>query len=109
MRPDQEYPHLAQFLGAYLHQDWPEESGSWEAATDLFVSGESADQVRRALRDLRELLDRMADEAALERALDAFGCDYDPTADGVTRRAWLERVGSRLAADAGGESEPRAI
>ena len=103
MRLDEEYPHLAQFLGAYLRQNWPEESGGWEAATDLFVSNEPADHVQRALGDLRELLRRVPDDSALGRAPDALGRYYDPTPDGVTSRAWLEQVGARLAAAAGGQ------
>ena len=97
-RLDKRYPYIGQFFGCYLHQDWPEDAGSWEAAADQFLAGESADHVRRAVADLDRLLADARGETDLRRALDAFGNAYDPTAEGLSLRAWLAQVGGRLAA-----------
>ena len=98
-RPEHRYPHAAQLFGCYLHQDWPEDAGSWQAAADQFLATETAEQAQRAVADLDRLLADAADEATLWRALDAFGNAYDPAADGVPVRAWLAAVTTRLRAD----------
>ena len=95
-RLDRRYPEIAQFFGGYLHQDWPEDAGSWEAAVDQFLAGESAEHVRRAVADLERLLDERRNDVELSRALDAFGNAYDPTPDGLSLREWLTRVGVRM-------------
>ena len=38
LKAEANWPNLFQFLGCYLHQDWPEESGTPEAAVDLAVA-----------------------------------------------------------------------
>ena len=39
VRHDQQYPAAAQLFAAYLHQDWPEDAGSWQAAIDQYAAG----------------------------------------------------------------------
>src|SRR5687767_10952943 len=72
------YGYAGQFFACYLHQDWPEESGSWEAAADLFLMKESPEHARRAVADLDRLLAETREEAELLRVLDVFCNAYDP-------------------------------
>lgn len=95
-RVDQAYPAAAQFFAGYLHQDWPEESGSWEAAAGLFIARESRAQVAAAAADVTRLLNAYATDADLVQVLDAFGNAYDPTPDGVSVRDWLRVLLDRL-------------
>ena len=97
VRHDQQYPAAAQLFGAYLHQDWPEDAGSWQAALAQYAAREAPPLVAAAQRDLTRLLTDSPTEEALARALDAFGNAYDPRPDGLTYRAWLEQVRAHLA------------
>src|SRR3712207_3643971 len=94
-RLDRKYPAAANFFAGYLHQDWPEESGSWQAAADLFLAKASPAHAAAAAADVARLLADCATDAELTRALDAFGNAYDPTPDGTSVRRWLELVMSR--------------
>ena len=96
-RLDQRYGYAGQFFACYLHQDWPEESGTWEAAADLFLTKETPEHAQRAVADLGRLLAETHEESELQQALDAFGNAYDPTPEGLSLRAWLAQVRSRLA------------
>jgi hypothetical protein len=46
----QRWPDLFQLLGAYLHQDWPEESGTPEAAVALAIAEHSLEQRQTVAR-----------------------------------------------------------
>jgi hypothetical protein len=98
-RPDQRYPHAAQLFGCYLHQDWPEDAGTWQAAVDQFLARESADHAGRVAADVARLLVETPDDAALRHALDAFGNAYDPVdEESATLRDWLGAVVARIRA-----------
>jgi hypothetical protein len=98
VRLDQEYPSAAHLFSAYLHQDWPEDAGSWQAAIDHYVGGEALSLRVAAQRELARLLAETRDERALATALEALGNFYHPGAEGLTYRAWLAQVLARLAA-----------
>lgn len=98
VRLDRQYPAAAQLFGGYLHQDWPEDAGSWQTAIDQYVSREAQPLRAAAQLDLARLLAEVSGEGELAAALDAFGNAYDPRAEGLTYRAWLEQVRARLAA-----------
>ena len=38
LETEENYPELFQFVAAYLHQDWPEDSGTPEAAIDQAIA-----------------------------------------------------------------------
>lgn len=88
---EQQYPALWQFLGAYLHQDWPDEYESPSAALRDFVSGEP-----RYAGDLPSEIDQVlhseADDAALEETLVNLGSFFVPSRTGQSPRDWLRRM-----------------
>lgn len=47
---EERWPHLYKFLGAYLHQDWPEDSGTPEAAVDLAIAEHSLEERQAVAR-----------------------------------------------------------
>ena len=44
LEAEDRWPTLYQFLGGYLHQDWPEDDGTPEAAVDHAISDYSLEQ-----------------------------------------------------------------
>ena len=63
------YPTLSQFLGGYLHEDWPEMHGTPEAAVDKAIS-EYPIELRRVVRkELADLLMRTEDDTQLRSLL----------------------------------------
>jgi hypothetical protein len=66
------YPRLSQFLGGYLHEDWPEMHGTPEAAVDKAISEYPIELRRTVRKELADLLARMEDNTQL-RSFMEFG------------------------------------
>ncbi len=67
LEAQERWPNLAQFLGGYLHEDWPEESGTVERAIDAAVAGwdlEGRQQVLKEWRDWNNVRGSRTDIAA---------------------------------------------
>lgn len=92
-----DYPTLENLFAAYFHQDWAMEHATPDAVVDHYRRSEAPAQVAAARSDLERLLSRGYDEPALGRAVRDLGSEYDPTREGGTWQAWLERIGERLA------------
>ena len=88
----QTYPALSQFLGAYLHQDWPEEFSTPEAAIETFCRREPADVVRTVCAELDQVIRESQQSTNPSRLLFDLGCYYDPLADGRTVSDWFAQV-----------------
>ncbi len=88
------YPELFQFLGAYLHQDFPEVHGDADAALAASMRNASPERLIAVHAQLTDLLETV-DEAAAERAVNEL-CDYYPPGDGWTYIGWLEEVDRRV-------------
>lgn len=99
-QPMSELPTLRNLFSAYFHQDWPLDHASPDAVIDDYRTGEAPVHVRQALQELEALLAQPLDDAALGARVHALGCEYDPTRDAVTWRAWLQSVALRLRATA---------
>lgn len=93
----QTYPALSQFLGAYLHQDWPEEFSTPEAAVEAFHRREPADSVRAVCAELEQAIYEAQQSTDPSRLLSDLGCYYDPRADGRSVPEWLAHVRTELA------------
>lgn len=90
------YPLLQQFLGAYLHQDWPEESGTPEAAVDEAIADHPLEMRRQVRRELAALLSSTEDDCGLRRILnDGLGV-YVYFAKPREARAFAEEVERKL-------------
>lgn len=96
---EERYPALAQLLGAYFHQDWDLDDPNADAVVRRFLRSESAETVRRAREDVAHMLSSTRTDAQLEAMTAQLGSIYLPTADGLTTRAWLTRIGEMLAAE----------
>lgn len=93
-------PQLAQFLGAYFHQDWAPDHPEWEPVVDDFVAESPGSAVADTAEELRELLAAGFTDDELDAVLGGLGCSVVPSALGVTTSAWLTAVLQRLGSDA---------
>lgn len=92
-------PLLKNFFGAFLHQDWSLEFSSPTEAVNAFKKQSTPNSVLDTCRELDTLI------AELENLKDPstflwqrLMCYYDPIADGLTLREWLEDVRAQLLA-----------
>ncbi|MFC5177898.1 contact-dependent growth inhibition system immunity protein [Nocardioides taihuensis] len=94
-----ETPALDLVVGAYLHQDWPDECTDEWAALEAFLTREPM-RARTLSSEIDGLLRVRLSEADLEEFLGDHGCDYfaDPASGG--NRAWLTEVSRRARAAA---------
>lgn len=92
---------LHQFFAGYFNQDWDVSgAANWSDVVDEYLSQHSRDDAIGALDDLRSWLS----ESGVDQRLPAeFGCDYDPSPDGMNERAWVaalaDYIERRLAID----------
>lgn len=63
------YPTLAQFLGGYLHEDWPIFSGSPENAVDQAIAEYPVEDRQQVCRELAGLLEGSDDDVRLRDVL----------------------------------------
>ncbi len=90
------YPALSQFLGAYFHQDWPEEFTGPEAAIAAFRRKEPPEVVRAACSELEQAFRELQQSSDPSKLLSDLGCYYDPQSDGHTVSEWLAHVRAEL-------------
>jgi CdiI immunity protein len=90
------YWRLSQFLGSYLHEDWPIHYGTPEAAVDAAIA-EYPVELRQVVRQqLNAVLVENEDDVALERLLDSgFGVNVR-FKHASEARAFAEDVERRL-------------
>ncbi|HCB74616.1 MAG TPA: hypothetical protein DEP91_00300 [Sphingomonas bacterium] len=87
-----------QVLGGYLHQDWPGEFSTVDAAVAAMINAEPRSLREAAASEIDALLARETDEARLRTILtDEAGCYYNPASEGSSYRDWLSGLVVRLA------------
>ena len=83
---------LGQFFGAYFHQDWDAEgAGSWRDVVAQYAREVPGPRVLRTCDDLLDWLKETENEAS-ENLPPGFGCEYDPSLEGLTDRQWVEQI-----------------
>ncbi len=87
-------PAMWQFAGAYLHQDWPEESKDEWAALDAFMK-EEPELATKLPTEIAWILDRHPSEEELRRYVDEQGACFVPRPEDGGYRGWLEEVARR--------------
>jgi hypothetical protein len=89
--------NLAQFLGAYFHQDWSLESTDAEGVLRSFMRNEPQETVRQVCDEIEQLLKRdLSDEELGSIVHGELGSYYSPAADGMTYRQWLHWIQTYL-------------
>jgi hypothetical protein len=89
---------LSQLLGAYLHQDWPDEFDSDAAALNEAIKSEPREVVASAVNQIDGLLDQSLSDAALKTIMtQQVGCYFHPGDDEGAYHKWLKKVREILA------------
>jgi hypothetical protein len=92
---DQKLNNLAQFFGAYFHQDWRLDDPTPEVVIKRFLEMNPEDEVQKVVVELDELLSLSLSEEELRRKLfEEFLCYYVPTETSI--RDWLSHIRASL-------------
>ena len=83
-------------LGAYFHQDWGLDDPTADAVVRRFSAEETGETVARARADIEQVLQHFESEADLDALIYQLHGYYLPSADGLSAREWLTRVGELL-------------
>ena len=88
----QQFPLLAQFCGAYFHQNWDLEAPDALAVIRNYIKDKSIFQVQQTINEIERLLllSRYIDTEQLTKIIEYdLQCYYNPTAYGISLRDWL--------------------
>nr|WP_298128930.1 contact-dependent growth inhibition system immunity protein [uncultured Pseudoxanthomonas sp.] len=86
------YTNLAEFLGAYFHQDWTSDADSSMEVAQIYLSEWPRQESNLAMREIACLLnDRSEEEIA--RIIEGMGCYFVPASEGYASTTdWLRSV-----------------
>lgn len=90
-------PRLAQFFGAYFHQDWDVEAANALGVICNYLKEEPISTVQQSIKEIEQLLAMNLDEEPLKNLLQSdLSCYYDPTIYGISHSDWLHWVQASL-------------
>jgi hypothetical protein len=90
---------LHQFFAGYFNQDWDiNGAANWSDVIDEFLYQNKRDYAVRTRDDLRSWLAEAGDNQQLPVS---FGCEYDPSPDGMDQRSWVAALADYIACKVG--------
>lgn len=88
---------LFQFFAGWFHQDWSYDGSPDDVLAAFLAEPHAPGELDRLAAQIDAFAASRSDDDALERALAAeLGCAYLPSGDGLSARAWLGHVASRM-------------
>jgi hypothetical protein len=97
MAPEDQFPKLAQLMGAYFHQDWADDDPDEMAVVREYARFESPDGLRRVVREINDYLSLPPRAKGPARTLfEDFGCYVHTSTLGLTDAEWLRRIQEEL-------------
>ena len=93
---DNKYPALRQLFSGYLHQDWSEEFGSPDMAIDAFAESEPTESIKKAMQELKIIIDSDYRDNEVLNLLNELGCYYEPTVDYTSVMSWIKDIKKKL-------------
>ncbi|SRR6266851_374752 len=88
---------LAQFFGGYFHEDWKLDAKSPSEVVDAYRKDFNSEQRLVLSKAILEYSQSFCLDSELRSGLfHELGCYYDPSADGLSTRDWLQSVSSQL-------------
>lgn len=96
------FDDIKNFFSSYFHEDWPLEAQETAQIISLYLAqGGSAKELHGQAEQLMHFIDMYKNDEELERALfSELGCYYQPSADNISARLWLQAIVSSLQAAA---------
>lgn len=98
------FPKLAQFLGAYFHQDWTLEASSSAEVISNYAKRASGTNRAALAGEVKALRAEKLKEPQLAKRLTELGACLEPSAEGLTCTAWLAALETAL--ETGGKPRP---
>jgi hypothetical protein len=88
------FAELKNFCSSYFHEDWALDAETpGDVVAQFLADSPTATELRTIADQIRQFIDMHGDDVRLETALfEALGCYYQPSADDVSARAWLEAI-----------------
>jgi len=88
---------LSNFFGCYFHEDWTDDAANTEDVVAEYMRTTAPGALHELSAAILELSRRFGSDAELEEYLDStLGSYYLPSFEGISAKAWLERVSSQL-------------
>ena len=87
---------LRQFFDDFFHPAWQEDAPTADEVISSYISEANPGELTRLADQLDTLASAAPDDEALEKSLASLGCHFVPSQTGLSARAWLRHVGSRL-------------
>ena len=90
---------IKNLFSGYFHEDWEVDAHEpSEVIANFLAEGCSAEELDGLSSNIRVFVGQYDNDADLEDALfRELGCYYQPSADGVSAKTWLEHVALELA------------
>lgn len=92
------YPSLAEFLGAWFHQDFDVSGDSIEEIVSAFKRSAAKNDVEALQRDIRAFLDDHPNDAS-EQLEEVFDLEIDPLGFSTSGEMFLRTIARVLSAD----------
>ena len=90
---EREYPHLAQLIGSWFHQDFDIAGNTLEAVIATFKRVSTPADWAETRADIERLLSRYDDQTLPQEFVRLFQPDVTAEGwDGMTTRQWLTRI-----------------
>jgi hypothetical protein len=88
---------LAQLLGCYFHQDWPDEFNDDNEALNALIESEPEEKIAEGVMEIDRLLRAGLTDDKLRAILtDQVGCYFEPASERLDYVQWLHRVRNTL-------------
>jgi len=88
---------LSNFFGAYFHQDWVDDAASTEDVIAEYMRTSTPSELYELSTAILDLSRKFDSDAELEEHLESkLGSYYLPSFEGISAKAWLERVSAQL-------------
>jgi len=97
MNDQEQFALLKNFFSGYFHEDWPCEAESTDAVARLYIASAQSTESLSLATAILKYSDRFeTDEALEENLFSELGCYYRPSLEGLSAKAWLERIANLL-------------
>ena len=88
---------LKNFFGAYFHEDWSLEAENFDGIVANYANISKSEDLRSLSKTIMEYSNMFTIDSELKKNLfTELGCYYSPSGDGLSAKAWLERVAKQL-------------
>lgn len=86
---------LSQFFGAYFHQDWVEDSSTWENVAEHYAKNSDKSSIKLIAQELEKLSKVDIADAELFESVHEMGCFYF-AGSATNFRLWLKELANHM-------------